>query len=77
MPQCKIEWINCSGLHTPDTNEAVGIAVYTGSSGVHTWPICADHLRTLHAEQVHHGVCTHHRLSEWKWTYEPYELGGK
>lgn len=70
--KCEIEWIDCHGHKTPDTNDAVGYAVLNGER---RFPICEEHLSTLYAMTSHHpssGTCSH-RVTDTRWTFEPFE----
>jgi len=69
---CKIQWIDCSGNPTPDTNEAVGFAVFKDGR---RFPICASHLETLRDRRCHHEPekgCSHRSSDPHaSWHFEP------
>lgn len=48
MIKCKIGWVDANGVHTHDTNDAIGYAVSYdpvsfGEKGSEKFPICAEH----------------------------------
>jgi len=74
MPQCEIQWIDCSGKSTPDTNDAVATANFVQDG--RCFAICADHLVTLQMNRCHHDAnCTHISVFPSPWTYTPYNRG--
>lgn len=71
--KCEIEWIDCNGTETPDSNDAVGYAVL----GSLKFPVCADHARTIGNRRCHHGdKCVHLSSNPSGWTFEPFAKEG-
>lgn len=70
---CQIEWIDCNGKPTPDTNVAVGSAICNGIA----FAICADHLVTLQWNRLHHSsTCKHFNVRQSVWHYTAFDNKG-
>ena len=72
--QCEIQWIDCNGVPTPDTNVAVASVTFIKDG--RCFNICADHLTTLWLNKCHHDSnCTHYSTFPSAWTYTAYDEG--
>ncbi len=71
--KCEIQWIDCNNVPTPDTNEAVGEAVFKDGR---RFPSCEDHLKTLESRCSHHAPkgkrCSHPSSEPSNWKFEPF-----
>lgn len=74
MTTCRIQWVDDNGRPTPDTNPAVGIAVYEAHefqvngrsffAPEQRYPICEHHAAILRESLIHAGE--HPRTKWWR-----------
>lgn len=59
--RCMIGWVNCNDTPTHHDKPAIAVLVYTTPEGlVKRYPICSEHLQTLHRRVMHHDIhCKH------------------
>lgn len=69
--KCLVQWIDCRGNPTPDTNDAVGYAVLKRDN--RRFPICAEHAKAIDSARVHFETgCPHVSRDPMSavWTFE-------
>lgn len=68
--KCGVQWIDCSGAPTPDTNDAIGYAVLVRDG--RRFAVCAEHAKLIGNARTHAGDCNHVTQFSGTWSFESF-----